>query len=105
MAILQFTVWDSANEVANGPVLNEGTVTLDGTARNSAVMYPSYPANRTVRVRVVCKNDDGAVAWGDAGSVSVANDGSDGRIMGDGNPEYFDLKAGWVIRCVALGVV
>lgn len=105
MAVLQFTVWDSAREVANGPVLNEGVVTIDATERNSPVMFSGYDANRTVRVRVRCTGDDAAVAWGAAATVTVENDGTDGRIMGDRDREYFDLHAGWVIRCVALGTV
>ena len=38
MAELYFTVWDTAAEVANGPVKNEGAVTIGGASAQSGVI-------------------------------------------------------------------
>lgn len=88
MATLQFTVFEHANEVALGVPLQEGTIDIAGTSTQGAVIVGSNRRRR--RVRIVC--DSAAwVTWGE--NPTALSDGSEGRMMGAENPEYFDLEA------------
>ena len=95
MATMQFTVWISAAEVAIGAVLQEGAVTISGTAAPSAVITGEGRVKR--RVRVMCD----AKAWVHWGAgVTALDDGTAGRMMGAENPEYFDMEAGHIISVI-----
>jgi len=96
MATLQFTVWDTASSVANGPVKNEGTITIGGTSAAGAVI-DATGGNKGRRVRVFA---DTAcwVTWGE--NPTAVNDGSEGRAMGAENPEYFDIPANLKIAVI-----
>ena len=90
MASLQFTVWASASAVAEGPVLNENVITIGGTSAASAGVVDPGGGNRARYVRVVA---DAIcwVTWG--GSPTALNDGTEGRMLGSENPEFFWIPA------------
>lgn len=90
MAKIQYTVWGSAAEVANGPVLNENIFTITGTTAQSPTVIDPNGGNRSRRVRVFAD----AAAWVTWGSDPTAlSDGTGGRMIGAENPEYFDIPA------------
>lgn len=105
MAVLQFTVWETAAEVANGPVLHEDTIAIGGTTTEATngIDYNNQ-GNSLIgqkRVRIIVDTAS-YVNWGDpaGGTVQAVNDGSQGRMMYPGNPEYFDIPKGWKIAVV-----
>lgn len=90
MADVQYTVWRSAAEVANGPVLNENVVAIGaGSVQSDDVVWPGN-GNRGCRVRLAA-DADCWVTWGK--NPTAENDGTGGRRMGAENPEYFDILA------------
>ena len=97
MADLFFTVWDTAAEVANGPVKNENKVAIAGSSTASAGVVDGTGGNRSRRVRLWA----GAacyVTWGE--SPTAVNDGTAGRPLGAENPEYFEIRADHKIACI-----
>ena len=89
MADLFYTVWDTAAEVANGPVKNENKVTIAATSTQSGLIEAAG-GNRSRRVRIYA----GAkcfVTWG--ANPTAVNDGTAGRAMGADNPEYYEIQA------------
>lgn len=97
MATLFFAVWDTAAEVANGPVKNEGTVDIAGASTQLSGVIDSAGGNKSRRVRVFADTDC-FVTWGL--NPTAVNDGSDGRAMGSGNPEYFEIQADFKIAVI-----
>ena len=89
MASLQYTVWRTASEVANGEVMNEGVVTIGVASAQSSVMHADY-GNRGCRVRLMA-DADCWVTWGE--DPTALNDGTEGRMLGAENPEYFAILA------------
>ena len=90
MSTLQYTVWYGTAEVANGPVLNENVISFTSpSVQSSTVMYADG-GNRNVRVRIF-SDADCWVTWGD--NPTAVNDGTDGRMLGAENPEYFEIGA------------
>ena len=76
MADLFYAVWDTAAEVANGPVKAEGKVSIAGTSTQSSAVVDPTGGNRSRRVRLWA----GAacyVTWGV--NPTAVNDGTAGR--------------------------
>jgi hypothetical protein len=89
MATLQFTVWEYASDVANGDPIQEDVVAIGGGSLQSD---PIVGSNRKrQRVRVVC-DTNAWVTWG--ANPTALDDGTAGRMMGQENPEYFEIEAG-----------
>lgn len=97
MATLFYAVWNTAAEVANGPVLQEGTVTIGGSSEATATVIDPTGSNRGRRVRLFADSNC-FVTWGE--SPTAMNDGSGGRPMGSENPEYFDIQANHKIAVI-----
>ena len=90
MSTLQYTVFFAANETGKGPVLNENVITVSGSsAQSPTVMVPSG-GNQSRCVRVM-SDVDAWVTWGS--NPTALNTGLGGRMIGAGNPEYFDILA------------
>ena len=100
MALMQLTVWQSASEVALGDVIQEETVPISGTSTPSSAIDGTNRVRR--RVRIFC-DADAWVTWGSTeGGDPVADDsGSNGRMIGAGNPEYFDIECGYKVAVLA----
>lgn len=100
MALMQLTVWQSASEVALGDVIQEETVAITGTSTPSSAIVGSSRGRR--RVRIFC-DTDAWVTWGSAeGGDPVADDsGVNGRMIGAGNPEYFDIESGYKVAVMS----
>ena len=96
MADIQFTVWASAGEVAQGPVLNEGVVTIGAGSLQSGAMDPTA-GNRGRRVRLM-SDADCWVTWGV--NPTALDTGLGGRRLGSENPEYFDIPADQLIAVI-----
>ena len=95
MPTLQFTVFEGANEVALGDPIQEGTIAISGTSAQGAVITGSHRRRR--RVRIMC--DTAAwVTWG--ADPTALSDGTDGRMMGTENAEYWDLESGHRIAVI-----
>ena len=97
MPTMQFTVWGAATATAEGPVLQEDVITIDVTATNTAAIEGSGRKMR--RVRIFC-DTDAWVTWGAPG-ITALIDGTEGRMMGAENPEYFPIEAGFEISVIA----
>jgi len=95
MATLQISVWDDAGEVALGPVLQEQVVTISGTSAASTSAIPGN--NQTRRVRLYADTDC-YVTWG--ADPTALSDGSDGRMIGANNPEYFSINSGHKVAVI-----
>src|SRR3990167_3536765 len=91
---LQFTVWNTAAEVANGPVLNENVVAIGGTSTQSGLIDPTG-GNRGRRVRIAGDAD----CWVNGGENPTAAADTGGRMMGPtvSSVEYFDILANFKI--------
>ena len=90
MASLQFTVWEGAAETALGEVIQESEFTVTGTSAQGDVLTP---ADKKIRkVRVVSIGGDAWVTWGT--NPTALNDGTEGRWVGQSNPEYFSIQSG-----------
>jgi hypothetical protein len=89
MASLFYRVWDTAAEVANGPVKNENLVAIGGTSAQSGLI-DGAGGNRSRRVRVFA---DTAcfITWGE--NPTALTDGTEGMPMGADNPEYVEIRA------------
>lgn len=79
-------------------MLNENVVTVGSSSTQSAVMHAAAtPSNQSRCVRVVSDTD----CWVNWGSNPTAlNTGLGGRMIGAGNPEYFDILANDKIACI-----
>lgn len=88
MADLQITVFKDAGVVALGDPVSEQKVAIGGTSTPSTVL----PGTKVfLRVRLFAEADC-YVTWA---AVPVAlQDGTEGRMLGAGNPEYFSIEAG-----------
>jgi len=98
MATLQYTVWRSAAEVANGPVVAEGAVTIAGTSTASAAVMDAGGGNNSRRVRLFA---DTAcfVTW--AENPTALGDFTDGRALGSENPEYFEIPSNFKLAVIS----
>jgi len=96
MAYVQFTVFDGASTTADGDPIQEGIITIDVTSTQGAVLTPDNKKRRRVRVKAV--GADACVEWG--ANPTASADGTAGRHMGDGNPEYFNIEAGHRLACI-----
>jgi hypothetical protein len=96
MATLQYTVYNTAGATANGPVLNEGVITIGGTSAAGAIM-DADAGNKARRVRIAVDTDCW-VTW-DADPTAV-NDGSEGRMMFAGSWEYVEVLANHKIAVI-----
>ena len=96
MASLQYTVWATAAEVANGPVINENKVTVGGSSTQSGAI-DSGGGNRSRRVRLF--TDTACfVTWG--ANPTVLQDFTEGRALGSENPEYVEIQADHVLAVI-----
>jgi hypothetical protein len=95
MATLQFTVWETAAEVALGDPIQEATVAISGTSAQTAEIASADRKRR--RVRIIC-DTKAWVTWGE--DPTAVADGSEGRMMGAENPEYFDIESGHKIAVI-----
>ncbi len=97
MASLQYTVWASAAEVANGPILNENVVAITGSSTQGGVI-DSGGGLRSRRVRLFA---DAAcfVIWG-AATQTALSDFTQGRALGSENPEYVEIQANHVLAVI-----
>lgn len=93
---LYYTVWNTAAEVANGPVLNEGSITITGTSTQSSAAMDTSGGNRGRRVRVFA-TEKCFVTWGANPTASA----SDGRPIGEENHEYFDIPADELLAVIS----
>ena len=94
MASLHITAWEGAAEVALGDIVLEEVVTITGTSALSSVI-PGTRKNRRVRLfsDVKC-----FVTWGV--TPFALTDGTDGRMLGAENGEYFSIAAGAKIAVI-----
>jgi hypothetical protein len=100
MATLQYTVFFSATETGKGPVLNENVIAIGGaSAQSTTVMDPTATlANQSRCVRITAD----ANCWVIWGASPIALDtGLGGRMIGTGNPEYFDIPANHKLAVIA----
>jgi len=88
MASLQLAVWDTAASTATGPVLQEEVVTISATSAQSSVITGTN-IYRTVRIYA---DTDCFVTWGS--NPTALTDGTEGRMIGANNPEYFQIVSG-----------
>ena len=97
MATLFFRVYETAAEVAAGPKVNEGAVTISGTAAQSGVMH-STGGNKSRRVRLFA---DTAcfVTWGSNPTALI--DGTEGMPLGAENPEYIHINSNEKLSVIA----
>lgn len=95
MATLQITVFEAAREVALGLPLQEMAVSVGVSSTQSAVI--TGPSRRVQRCRIM-SDSDCWVTWGE--NPTALNDGTDGRMMGANNPEYFAIEAGWKVAVI-----
>jgi hypothetical protein len=96
---LQYTTFFSATETGKGPVLNENVITIGATTTTSptTVDPTASPANQSRCVRIAA-DANCWVTW--AASPTALDTGLGGRMIGAGNPEYFDLPANFKIACI-----
>ncbi|MGB0971935.1 MAG: hypothetical protein ACPGVG_13385 [Mycobacterium sp.] len=98
MSTLHFAVWNDAREVAIGPPEQEGAITFTTPSAQGAVIVPGDSAKKTLkRVRVIC-DADAWVTWGE--NPTAVADGTEGRMMGAENPEYYGIQAGHRIAVI-----
>ena len=90
MATLQFTVWKGAGAVAQGPVVNEDIITISSTSAQSSGVVDPAGGNKTRFVRIMADGDCW-VTWG--ADPTALDDGTEGRMMGAENPEYWWITA------------
>lgn len=97
MASIQYTVWTTAAEVANGPVVNEDSVTIGGTSTQSPTVMDPNGGNVSRRVRLFA---DTAcfVTWGE--NPTATGDFEGGRALGSENPEYWEIRADYLIAVI-----
>lgn len=95
MATLQITVFEEAKEVAFGLPQQEIVVTVGVASAQSATIVGS--GRKVKRCRLV-SDTDCWVTWGE--NPTALNDGTDGRMMGANNPEYFAIEAGWKVAVI-----
>lgn len=101
MATLQYTTFFSATETGKGPVLNENVITIGGaSAQSPGVVDPTATGAQINQSRCVRISAD-ANCWVTWGTNPTALDtGLGGRMIGAGNPEYFDLLANHKIAVI-----
>jgi len=99
MATLQYTVFFSATETGKGPVLNENVIAIGGaSAQSPTVVDPTAtPANQSRCVRLSA-DANCWVTWG--ANPTALDTGLGGRMIGTGNPEYFDILANHKIAVI-----
>lgn len=95
---LQYTVWETAAEVANGPVLNENVVAVGGASALSGVIDASARTGRESRRVRLFAEEACYVIWGE--TPTALNDGTGGRMFGAENPEYFEIQANFLIAVI-----
>ena len=88
MASIQYTVFPDSGNVAMGVIVSEEVVTVSGTHALSTVL----PASQTRYSVRVFSDVDCFLTWG-VTPVALA-DGSEGRMIGANNPEYFGVEPG-----------
>ena len=95
MATMQMTIFEGASQTATGAVLQEEIVTISGTAAPTSVIEGD--GRKQVIARIYC-DVDAWVTWGTG--VTALQDGTEGRMIGANNPEYFRLEAGWSVSVI-----
>ena len=93
MATLFFTVWEVAGSTPDGAVLQEESISIGAASVQGSAITGSGKRKR--QVRIFC-DADAFVTWGSDPTASS----SDGRPMGQDNPEYFTLEAGQKIATI-----
>lgn len=94
MANLQYTAFPDAGVVALGDPAAEAVVAIGAGSLQSAAL----PGSRiSYRVRVYPEADC-YVTWG--ANPTAKADGTDGRMMGANNPEYFAIEGGHKIAVI-----
>ncbi len=97
MADVYYCVWETAAEVAHGPVMSEGKIAINGTSTQSSAVMHAAGENKGRRVRIFA---DGKcfVTWG--ANPTAVSDGTAGRPFGVENPEFHDIQADFKIACI-----
>lgn len=95
MATLQFTVFETAAEVALGDPIQENIITISGTSAQGAVIAAEDGKRRRVRVAV---DTNCWVLWSENPTALV--NGTAGRMMFAGDREYFDIQSGHRIAVI-----
>lgn len=91
MAELFFCVFEGAAETASGDPIQEAKFTIDSVSPStiqSVAIIGSGKKRKRVRVFA---DGDCFVTWGS--NPAAKNDGSDGRPVGAGVAEYFDIES------------
>lgn len=94
MSELQITVFDGAGPTALGPVLLEEKITVSATSAQTTAM----PGTRLSRIVRVFSDVNIYLTWGV--NPTALTDGSDGRMIGADNPEYFQVPAGQKLAAI-----
>ncbi len=94
MATLFVTVWETAESVALGDILQEFQINIGATSTPSAAAIVGTP-RRKRRIRLFA-DADCFVTWAET-PVAVS---SASRPMGEENPEYFEIEAGQKIAVI-----
>ena len=97
MATLFFRVYETASEVAAGPKVNEGQVTIAGVSAQSGVFHAGG-GNKSRRV-LLFSDTACFVTWG-ANPTALTN-GTEGMPLGVENPEYIWAEAGDRLAVIA----
>lgn len=90
MATLFIAVWESATNAAIGKPIQEMSVSVGGASAQSAAIVGD---SRRARYCRLFTDADCFTTWGE--NPTAQNDGSDGRPMGAGVTEYFNVEAGY----------
>lgn len=99
MATLQYTSWFSAAEVAHGQPIQENVITVTNTSTQGEALSAPTGGEARHRLRVRIMSDTNCwVTWG-SDPTALAT-GLGGRMVGSGNPEYFDIEAGFKIAVI-----
>ena len=94
MPEFQMSVFQDAVSTALGPVIQEEKITISGTSAQTSAL-PGTKRNRSVRIY---SDTDCYVTWGE--NPTALTDGSEGRMVGANNPEYFSIPAGYKLAAI-----
>ncbi len=95
MATLFIAVWRDAAEVALGDPLQEIAVAIGAASAQSAAITGKDRQRNRIRLFA---DADCFVTWGT--DPTALTDGTAGRPLGAGNPEYFDIEAGQKVAVI-----
>ena len=94
MADLQISVFPDSAQAAIGELVQEEKITISGTSAQTSVLSGTRK-NRTVRVYA---DADCYITWGINPTALI--DGTEGRMVGANNPEYFLIPAGYKLAAI-----